>query len=69
MGLIYTLFGVPMIIFGGKEMRIMGIVYAAMPVVMGVFGFIFFAVFAFCYNLLAKWLGGVEVEVSTIDTK
>jgi uncharacterized membrane protein len=68
-GFIYTLIGIPLIIFGGKEMMIMGVIYAAMPVIMGIFGFIFFALFAAIYNLLAKWLGGVEVVVSDIETK
>ena len=67
-GFIYTLVGIPLIIFGGKEMMIMGVIYAAMPVLMGIFGFIFFALFAAVYNLLAKWLGGVEVVVSDIET-
>jgi hypothetical protein len=68
-GFVYTLVGIPLIIFGGKEMMIMGVIYAAMPVLMGIFGFIFFALFAAVYNLLAKWLGGVEVVVSDIETE
>ncbi len=58
-----------MIIFGGEGMMIMGIIYAAMPIVMGILGFIFFAIFAAVYNLLAKWLRGVEVVVSDIESK
>ena len=50
-------------------MMIMGIFYVAMPIVMGIFGFIFFALFAAVYNLVAKWLGGVEVVVSDIESK
>jgi len=68
-GFVYTLIGIPLIIFGGKEMMIMGVIYAAMPVLMGIFGFIFFALFAAVYNLLAKWVGGVEVVVSDIETE
>ena len=68
-GFIYTLIGIPLIIFGGDEMMIMGIFYVAMPIVMGIFGFIFFALFAAVYNLVAKWLGGVEVVVSDIESK
>ncbi|MDB6028287.1 MAG: hypothetical protein JWM68_4510 [Verrucomicrobiales bacterium] len=67
MGLIYTVIGVPMIIFGGDKLRIMGIIYLAMPVIMGVFGFVFFVIFAAIYNFLAKWLGGIEVEVKDVD--
>jgi hypothetical protein len=33
------------------------------PVFYGVFGFIFGALGAFLYNLMAKWLGGIEVQV------
>jgi TRAP-type C4-dicarboxylate transport system permease small subunit len=67
MGFIYTLVGLPMIIFGGEKLRIMGIVYLAMPVIMGIFGFIFFVIFAAVYNGLAKLLGGFEVEIKDID--
>ncbi len=34
---------------------------------MGIFGFIFFVIFAAVYNLLAKPLGGMEVEVTNIE--
>jgi len=67
MGFIYTLIGIPMIIFGGGPLRIMGIIYLLMPVIMGIFGFIFFVIFAAVYNGLAKWLGGVEFEIKDID--
>jgi hypothetical protein len=40
-----------------------------MTIVMAIFGFLFFAIFSLIYNLLAKWLGGVEVEVTTIDSQ
>jgi hypothetical protein len=33
------------------------------PVFYGVFGFIFGALGAFPYSLMAKWLGGIEVQV------
>ena len=67
MGFIYTLIGVPLLIFGGESMKIMAILYILMPVIMAIFGFIFFAIFAAVYNLLAKWLGGFEVEVTTVE--
>jgi hypothetical protein len=66
MGFLYTLIGIPMVVFGGDGLRIMGIVYLFMPVIMAVFGFIFFALFAALYNVLAKWLGGLEFEVKDI---
>jgi hypothetical protein len=67
MGLIYTLIGIPMIIFGSNQFRIIGAIYVFMPIIMGIFGFIFFVIFAAIYNLLASWLGGIEVEVKNID--
>jgi hypothetical protein len=66
-GFIYTLIGIPMIIFGNTQLRIMGIIYSLMPIVMGIFGFICFVIFAAIYNVLANWLGGVEVEIKNID--
>ncbi len=33
------------------------------PVVYAVMGFVFGVVGAFIYNLVAKWIGGIEVEV------
>lgn len=67
MGFIYTLIGIPMIMFGNQQLQIMGIAYLLMPIIMGVFGFIFFVIFAAIYNLLAKQLGGFEIEVENID--
>lgn len=34
-----------------------------MPVIYGVMGFIFGVIGAFIYNVIAKWIGGIEVEV------
>ena len=66
MGFLYTLAGILMLAFGGSEMRVMAIAYIAMPLIMAVLGWVFFAIFAALYNLLAKWLGGVEVEVKDV---
>lgn len=67
MGFIYTLIAIPMIIFGSPQIRIIGIVYFFMPILLGIFGFVFFVIFAAIYNLLAQWLGGFEVEVKNIE--
>ncbi len=67
MGFLYTLIGIPMILFGGHQMRIVGFVYLLGPIFAGILGFIFFVIFAALYNLLAKWLGGFEVEIKNID--
>src|ERR1700758_606515 len=43
---------------------VVGIIFGLMaPVFYGAFGFIFGALGAFLYNLLAKWLGGIEVRI------
>lgn len=67
MGFLYVLAGVPILIFGGDHLRIMGIIYCAMPVILAILGFIFFALFAAIYNLLSNFLGGFEIEVTTIE--
>lgn len=67
LGLFYTIPGVFMIVLGGEKLRIMGGVYCVMPVLMAIFGFIFFAISAAIYNLLAKWLGGLEFETKEIN--
>jgi hypothetical protein len=63
LGFLYVLIGIPMIIFGNDQLRIMGIVYCAMPFLMAGIGFIFFVISAALYNLIAKWVGGMEFEV------
>jgi len=67
MGLIYTLVGIPMVIFGNDTFRLMGIVYCAMPIIIAIFGFVFFCIFAALYNLLAGWFGGIEIETREIE--
>jgi hypothetical protein len=67
LGFLYTLAGVPMIIFGDSRFRIMGVFYTLMPVVMAVFGFVFFVISAAVYNVLAGWLGGIEFETINVD--
>lgn len=67
MGFIYSLIGIPMIVFGEGQIRVIGIAYLLAPIIMGIVGFIFFVIFAALYNLLAKSLGGFEVETKNID--
>jgi TRAP-type C4-dicarboxylate transport system permease small subunit len=67
MGFIYTLIGIPMILFAGPGFKIMGYVYLFMPILMAIIGFICVLIFGAAYNLLAKRLGGVEVEITTIE--
>jgi hypothetical protein len=67
MGCIYTLIGIPMVVFGAKQLKIIGMIYVFATVFMAIFGFIFFVIFAAVYNLLAGWLGGFEIEVKNVD--
>ena len=67
MGFFYWLFAVPMIVFGGEQLRVIGMIYLFMPVFMAVAGFIFFVIFAALYNLLAQSLGGYEFEIKNIE--
>jgi hypothetical protein len=68
LGLFYTLIGIPMVAFGNsRQLKIIGIIYAFGPVWAAVLGFIFFAIGAAIYNLLAGWVGGFEVEVKDVE--
>lgn len=69
MGFIYTLIGIPMVIFGNDKLKIIGIVYMFMPIVMAVLGFVFFVIFAAIYNLLAGLLGGMEFETTDVSER
>ena len=66
-GLIYVPIGFAMMIFGRTEMKVMGIVYMLMPILMGLFGFIFIVIGAAIYNLAARWVGGVEFTVKDVE--
>ena len=67
-GVMYTLFGLiftPFFLLGDLfgERSGFGTVFAvAMPVLYGLFGVIGGAIFAALYNLVASWVGGIEVE-------
>lgn len=67
MGCFYTLIGVPLIIFGNGELRLVGVFYLFGPVWMGGLGFVFFVIFSAIYNGLANVFGGFEVEVKNIE--
>ncbi len=60
---LYTLIGIPMFIFSHGPLRVAALLYIFMPVIMLVFGFLFMALFCWLYNVVAKWVGGVEVTV------
>jgi hypothetical protein len=60
MGLVGTMAGVK----EGAISGAIGIVFAIfMPVLYGIMGFVMGAIGALLYNLFAKWIGGIEVQV------
>jgi hypothetical protein len=66
LGFLYTLIGIPIFIFGNEKAKVMGIVYMCMPVLLAIFGFIFVVIASAIYNLVARWLGGFEFEVTDV---
>jgi hypothetical protein len=71
MGVLYLLFGlifVPFFLltgmFGPEGFGSFGTLFAvAMPIMYGVFGIIGGAIGAALYNLVAGWVGGIEVQI------
>lgn len=63
LGFLYLLIGVPMAIFGNDQIRFMGIIYCAMPILMAIIGFIGFVIVAALYNLIAQRVGGLEFDM------
>ncbi len=54
---------------GAPFAGVVGVVFAiAMPILYGLMGFVTGAIGAGLYNLLAKWLGGFELELETQPT-
>ncbi len=39
-----------------------------MPLVYGAMGFVFTAIGAVIYNVVAKWIGGIEIELTDVTT-
>ncbi len=75
LGLLYTIFGLilgvlfavlPLLGFSADET---GLFFGSasiiiFPILYGIMGFIGGAITAFFYNLIAKWIGGLEVEIT-----
>jgi hypothetical protein len=66
LGFIYTLIGIPMMVFGAGPMKMIGVVYLFGPVFMAILGFLGVVIFGAIYNALAKRLGGFEFEITTV---
>ncbi|MGA9812387.1 MAG: DUF3566 domain-containing protein [Terriglobales bacterium] len=50
---------------GGAAMLAFGILA---PVIYGAMGFVIGAIGAFIYNLVAKWLGGIEIQLEPVPS-
>jgi len=44
-------------------------IIVVLPILYGAFGFISTAIVCLVYNLVAKWTGGVEIEIELADEK
>ena len=67
-GFIYTLIGIPMLVFGGEEAKVGVAIFMILgPVWLGIIGFVLFAIFAALYNIFAGWIGGFEVEITDVS--
>ena len=57
-------FGIYTMIMGSVQE---GVVFLAFPFVYAILGFIFFALFAFVYNVIAEMVGGLEFTIKDIE--
>ena len=76
LGIMYFLMGLlaaPLFLFGaffGKGMGLTGVLFAILvPFLYGAIGYIFVALSAIVYNLLAGLVGGLEVTVTALEQK
>ena len=44
----------------GLGFGVLGLI--ALPIIYGIIGFVSGAIIAFLYNLIARWIGGIEME-------
>jgi len=63
MSLIYTVIGVFMLVLGSGEIKFLAIFYIIMPVFTLIFGFLMMLLCCWLYNVVAGWVGGIEVTV------
>ena len=59
---------VPMVffgaIFGHQAHHLRGLLFIFAPLLYAIIGFVFVAIFAWVYNHVAQWLGGIEFDLS-----
>jgi len=44
-----------------------GLFFILLPFIYAIMGFIFTALGCLIYNIIAKWIGGIEVEIDTVE--
>jgi hypothetical protein len=62
-GLLFAAIAAVLSVASGRPLR-SGPNILLLPVLCGVLGFIYTAIFCWIYNLVAQWIGGIEVELS-----
>lgn len=67
--LIYTIIGIFMLALGSGQLKIMGIIYVVMPVIMLIIGFPVMLLCCWLYNVVVKWVGGIEFTVEEKGSK
>jgi len=65
MGLVYSIIGIFMVIFGSGPVRIQGIVFILMPILLVVMGYLMVAFSCWFYNKVAARMGGIEFELTS----
>ena len=65
--LIYSFIGVLMVAFGSNAIKVMGAIYIFMPLLMGIIGFLVMLLCCWLYNVVAKWVGGIEFTVEEVE--
>jgi hypothetical protein len=59
-GFIYVPIGLGLMFFGPADQRLGAVLFLFMPVVLAVFGGIFVPIMIAVYNVIAKFVGGIE---------
>jgi len=67
MGLFYVPFGLIIFMIAEGQEKYGAIVFMVMPVIMPIFSFIFVPITCAIYNLIAKYLGGIEFIQEQIE--
>jgi hypothetical protein len=56
-----------MVAFGSGPIKAMGAIDIFMPILMGIIGFLMMLLCCWLYNVVAKWVGGIEFTVEEVE--